>query len=139
MHNFQREVTYHVFVNDHDKVTLTGKMHDAHHDMEVVLIVATATLEILMVDFTFDKSPTTNCAHIKAQLDMLVGVRIGKGIFKNLAKLFGGCNGCGNLRVVLMGLLPLAINARFGQNVDDDESFMENAHQNLRGTCIGFR
>jgi hypothetical protein len=86
----------------------------------------------------FFKHPTEFCPEINRAMGGLVGTVIGKGLSGRIVKLFGGSSGCGNVRTMLMGLLPLALNAKASAGTKDREEMLENIRRQLTGTCIGY-
>jgi len=71
-------------------------------------------------------------------MSLLVGTVIGKGLNKRLIEIFGGGEGCGNIRTMLMGLLPLALNAKAADGIKDQTEMLEKISKQLSGTCIGY-
>ncbi len=69
-----------------------------------------------------------------------IGVKIGTGLElpRAIIKVFNGAEGCGNLRALVMGLLPLAINAKAGAGFDTQVGSMNAIQERLTGTCAGY-
>jgi hypothetical protein len=57
---------------------------------------------------------------------------------RRLFELFGGSEGCGNIRTMLMGLLPLALNAKAAAGIRDHNEMLEKMRRELTGSCIGY-
>jgi hypothetical protein len=53
-------------------------------------------------------------------------------------EVLGGGVGCGNLRNLLLGLLPLAINVKASAGFRDEQDMLDAIHEQLRGTCAGY-
>jgi len=45
---------------------------------------------------------------------------------------------CGNIRNLLLGLLPLALNVRVSAGFTDEREMLDTIHEKLRGTCAGY-
>jgi hypothetical protein len=53
-------------------------------------------------------------------------------------EVLGGSEGCGNLRNLLLGLLPLALNVKAAAGFSDEQEMLDAIHEQLRGTCAGY-
>ncbi|PLX97289.1 MAG: hypothetical protein C0620_01210 [Desulfuromonas sp.] len=136
--DFERTVRYSITRNGEGNFLLKAQLEDRLHDIETVLITTADTLEIQSATVAFKRSPSPFCAQAQQCFARLVGVRIGKGLSTTLRERLGGGEGCGNLRTMMLGLLPLAINARVSQDCESDEHALELMQQQLEGTCAGF-
>ena len=52
--------------------------------------------------------------------------------------VFDGGEGCGNLRVMLLGLLPLAINVKAATGFNDEKAMLDSISERLQGSCAGY-
>jgi len=138
MQDFQRTLDYAVRAEEEGRATLTGRLRDRFHDIEIAIVVAIATLEILDCRVAFHRAPTAHCLDAARKGAQLHGFVIGRGLSRKLNETFGGPEGCGNLRVMLAGLLPLAINLRACAGLDDEEAALAAIHDQLLGTCAGY-
>ncbi|WP_321530468.1 DUF2889 domain-containing protein [uncultured Desulfuromonas sp.] len=137
--DFQRTVRYSISQHPQQgNFILKAHLEDRLHDIETVLTTTPDTLEILSATVQFRRSPSPLCSQTEKRFARLVGLTIGKGLSYNLKERLGGGEGCGNLRTMMLGLLPLAINARVSQDCESDEQAMEMMQQQLQGTCAGF-
>lgn len=135
--DFQREISYRVFRSDGD-IVLTATMKDVFHDIFIEIRVAPDTMKISSATVNFLKQPTDYCHEIDKAMAALAGTIIGKGMTKRLVELFGGSEGCGNIRTMLMGLLPLALNAKAAAGIKDRDEMLEKIRRELTGSCIGY-
>lgn len=138
MEDFKRDIAYQVLVREDDSILLTGGLKDKFHDIKVEIVVELATLQITDSHCVVKAAPSPYCVRIEERLALLKGVVIGKGLSRELNKVFGGPRGCGNLRTLLTGLLPLALNVKASSGIADDKAVLENIHQRLQGTCVGY-
>jgi hypothetical protein len=135
--DFQRDISYRIS-HCPEGIALTATMKDIFHDIFLEIFVDEVTLRILSARVNFLKQPTNFCQQIDKAMSLLVGAVIGKGINKRLIEIFGGGEGCGNIRTMLMGLLPLALNAKAAIGIKDQNEMLEKISKELTGTCIGY-
>lgn len=135
--DFSRDLAYRVFKMD-GLIVLTATLKDIFHDIFIEIRVSPEDLLIVGATVNFLKQPTDYCHHIDKAISELVGTHIGKGMNKRLIRIFGGSEGCGNIRTVLMGLLPLALNAKAASGITDQDEMLEKISTELTGTCIGY-
>lgn len=138
MEDFQRDISYRVLKKSDCEVALTALMRDRFHDVELNVAVNAETMEILAAQVEFRSCPTTDCQNVSTRLAGLVGVTIGKGLSKKVIEVMGGGEGCGNLRNLLLGLLPLALNVRAAAGIQDEREMLDTIHEQLRGRCAGY-
>nr|WP_320048833.1 DUF2889 domain-containing protein [uncultured Desulfuromonas sp.] len=136
--DFQRTVHYSIAQNDQGHFILKAHLKDRLHDIETIVTTSPDTLEILSASASFNRSPSPFCSQSEKRFANLVGLSIGKGLSLELRERLAGGDGCGNLRTMMLGLLPLAINARVSQGSESDEQAFEMMQQALEGTCAGF-
>ena len=135
--DFQRDISYRVFRLD-GNIALTATMKDIFHDIFLEVQVDPASMRICAAMVNFEKHPTDYCPEIDRAMTALVGTVIGKGMTKRLLELFGGREGCGNIRTMLMALLPLALNAKAAAGIKGEAEMLEKIRRELVGTCIGY-
>lgn len=135
--DFKRDISYRVCKAD-EEITLTATLQDVFHDISVEIRVNPENMMIVSARADFLKHPTDFCAQIDMAMTELIGVTIGKGINKKLVEIFGGSEGCGNIRTLLTGLLPLALNAKAAIGSKDQGEMLERIRKELTGTCIGY-
>jgi DUF2889 family protein len=138
MEDFQRDISYRVLKQDDGTVLLTGTIRDRFHDIEARVIANIETLTITAATAAIRQSPTMDCRNVAARLAGLVGFSIGKGLNRKLMEVLGGGEGCGNIRNLLLGLLPLAMNLQACSGITDEREMLDTIHENLRGSCAGY-
>jgi len=137
MAEFQRDFTYRTSLRD-DGLHLTATMTDRFHDLELEVIVDLDTMTITVATAEFRRSPSRFCPNVAAGMDKLAGTVIGRGMNRRLLELFGGSDGCGNIRTILAGLLPLALNVRAARGIDDEQELLDSISTKLAGSCAGY-
>lgn len=135
--DFQREFSYRIFRVE-EGLALTATMRDVFHDIFIEIRVNPETMMISAAKVDFLKCPTEFCPRIDRAMAELLGTKIGKGMNKRLVEIFGGSEGCGNIRTILMGLLPLALNAKAATGIEDQDEMLEKIRKELTGTCVGY-
>lgn len=138
MEDFHRDIGYRVLVREDENIALVGTLRDRFHDIELEIVVEGESLRILDGCVAFRSAPSPHCHRVQERLGHLVGVVIGPGLSRRLNAAFGGPSGCGNLRTLLAGLLPLALNVRASAGIDDEKEMLDTIHHHLRGTCVGY-
>lgn len=138
MEDFKRDIAYRVLVREDESITLIGTLRDRFHDIEVEIVVADASLAITDSRVTFRAAPSPHCGAVQERFALLIGVVIGRGLSRSLNTALGGPNGCGNLRTLLMGLLPLALNVKASAKIVDEKEMLDTIHHHLQGTCVGY-
>lgn len=138
MEDFKRDIVHRVLVQEDGSIALVGTLKDRFHDIEVEIVADGESLTIIDSRVTFRKAPSQYCVRVEERFALLKGVVIGKGLTRSLNAALGGRDGCGNLRNMLMGLLPLAINVKASAGISDDQELLDTIHHNLQGTCIGY-
>jgi len=138
MEAFKRDVSYILSRQDSGTAKLTATLLDRYHDIQIDIMVDISSLTITDATVEFRRSPTPDCATVAARMAMLVGYTIGKGMTRKLLDLFGGGEGCGNMRNLLQGLLPLALNLKAAVGITDEQEMLDTIHNQLVGTCAGY-
>ena len=136
--DFQRDISYRVLKQEGGTIALTATLRDRFHDILAEVIVDGETLTVTSIKADFRKSPTSDCQSVSTRLELLVGFSIGKGLNRKLMEVLGGSEGCGNMRNLLLGLLPLALNVRASSGIMDEREMLDTVHEQLRGTCAGY-
>jgi hypothetical protein len=138
MENFKRDISYHVLKSDDDQIMLTAHLKDRFHDVRMEVLVDYDSLKILAARVNFVRNPSEDCPTVAWRMEQLVGFTIGKGLNRKLQEVFGGGEGCGNLRVMLLGLLPLAMNVKAAEGFDDEQEMLDSIRERLTGSCAGY-
>lgn len=138
MTEFERHITYRVREEENGRLILAAEMTDRFHDIALTVSVDLPTLTVRHAQAEFRRFPSPNCPHAAQALQCLSGLVIGKGLSKSINAALGGSAGCGNLRTLLLGLLPLALNVRASSGCQTDAELLRRVHEQLQGTCIGY-
>ena len=138
MEDFQRDIGYRVLKQQDGSIALTASLRDRFHDIVVEVVADGDSLTITSTRAEFHRAPTDDCRNVSVRLEQLIGFPIGKGLNRKLAEVLGGGKGCGNVRTMLLGLLPLAINVKASAGFEDEQEMLDAIEEQLRGTCAGY-
>ena len=135
--DFQRDISFRLFRRD-GNIALTATMKDVFHDIFIEILVDPESMLIVAARLNFYRHPEESCPCVEKNIAQIVGTHIGKGMTRRLLEIFGGSEGCGNIRTMLLGLLPLALNSRAAQGIDDQDEMLAKIRSELTGTCAGY-
>lgn len=138
MEDFKRDISYHVHRGDDDQIVLSAHLKDRFHDVRMELQVDYESLKINAARVNFVRHPSADCPNVAWRMERLVGFTIGSGLSRKLQEAFGGGEGCGNLRVLLLGLLPLAMNVKAAAGFSDEQEMLDAIRRQLTGSCAGY-
>lgn len=137
MEDFKRDISYHVQRND-DLIVMTAHLKDRFHDIRMEVLADLESLKIAAARVNFVRHPSADCPAAAWRMERLVGFAIGRGLNRKLQETFGGGEGCGNLRVMLLGLLPLAMNVKAAAGFTDERAVLDSIRERLSGSCAGY-
>lgn len=138
MEDFKRDINYHVRRGDEGQIVLTATLKDRFHDIRMEVLADFESLAIDAARVNFVRHPSEDCPNVAWRMERLVGFVIGKGLNRKLQETFGGGEGCGNLRVMLLGLLPLAMNVKAAAGFTDEQAMLDSIKERLTGSCAGY-
>ena len=138
MEDFKRDISYHVQRSDDNQIVLTARLKDRFHDIRMEVLVDFESLKVNAARVNFVRHPSEDCPTVARRMEQLVGFTIGKGLNRKLQETFGGGEGCGNLRVMLLGLLPLAMNIKAAAGFSDEQEMLDSIRERLTGSCAGY-
>jgi hypothetical protein len=138
MEDFKRDISYHVLRGEDGQISLSAHLKDRFHDVRMEVLADYETLAITAARVNFVRHPSKDCPNVAWRMEHLVGFVIGKGLNKKLQDVFGGGAGCGNLRVMLQGLLPLALNVKAAAGFSDEQEMLDSIKKGLTGSCAGY-
>lgn len=137
MEDFKRDISYHVQRND-GLIVMTAHLKDRFHDIRMEVLTDLESLKITAARVNFVRNPSVDCPAVARRMERLVGFTIGRGLNRKLQETFGGGEGCGNLRMLLLGLLPLALNVKAAAGFTDESAVLDSIRKRLAGSCAGY-
>ncbi len=138
MDDFKRDLSYRVQRDDENQIVLTARLKDRFHDIRMEVVADFESLTITAARVNFVRHPSEDCPAVARRMERLVGFVIGRGLNRKLQETFGGGEGCGNLRVMLLGLLPLAMNVKAAAGFSDEQQMLDSIRERLAGSCAGY-
>jgi Protein of unknown function (DUF2889) len=138
MEDFRREVSYTLLRREDGTILLTATLNDRFHDISLEVVVDAENLTVGSASVKFRKAPSSHCPNAAIRLEQLTGLVIGRGLNRRIMELLGGGRGCGNLRTLLAGLLPLAMNVKAAAGISDEQELLDTIHNRLVGSCAGY-
>ena len=138
MEDFKRDLSYHVQRGSEGEILLSGSLTDRFHDIRMEVLVDFASLEIRTARVEFVRHPSVDCPTVAGRMERMVGFTIGRGLNRKLQETFGAGEGCGNLRLMLLGLLPLAMNVKAAAGIADEQEMLAAIRERLTGSCAGY-
>lgn len=138
MMQFERKITYRLNAGENGQLLLSAELSDRFHDISLQVTVDPVSLAVQSAQTDFRKYPSVDCPNAARVMQRLQGLVIGKGLSRKIAEAVGGIEGCSNLRTLLGGLLPLALNARAAAGCQSDAEALHVIHEQLLGTCAGY-
>lgn len=136
--SFRRTISQRVETGDDGMIHLESTLTDRYHRIGVQVVVDPSSMVIRHLAGRFDASPEPLCERSLERLPLLEGTVVGKGMARRISEALGGGEGCGNLRTMLLALLPLAVNAAAARGCESEEEMLERMHEALAGTCAGY-
>lgn len=138
LEDFSRDISYHIQKSDDGQIILTARLKDKFHDIRMEVVVDFESLAITAARVNFVRHPTEFCPNVAGRMEQLVGFTVGRGMNIKLQETFGGGEGCGNLRVLLLGLLPLAMNVKAAAGFSNETEMLDSISKRLAGSCAGY-
>jgi hypothetical protein len=138
MENFKRDISFQVLKCDDEQIVLASLLKDRFHDIRMEVRIDFESLRISAARAEFIRHPTVCCPNVAGRMELLVGFVIGNGLNRRLMVAFGGREGCGNLRLMLQGLLPLAMNVKAAAGFSDEREMLDSISEKLTGSCAGY-
>ncbi len=134
--------------NDHEILT-KATMLDLNHHIRVELTIDLQTETIVHADSQMTKVPYGICQFTLRNIKSIEGLKIERGINKNLADLLGHAEGCTHMVNLAMEAVRLSANVMIGLNkVGDewfdrgtrtDEEMIAHVKPYLKNTCLPFK
>ncbi len=144
---FQRSINSSVRQLDPDRLKVESSFLDLEHSLHLEIEVRKSTGEILSARAIMPKSPFTRCKECVSGADLLVGMRVGRGIMGKISENLGGPRSCVHLvelvsdAVRLIGMLFAGEGEDYSYPGDPslpEEEVIANLKPRLRNSCMVF-
>lgn len=111
---FKRSVEIECDVSNDENIVISSELHDelagnVMHDIEVNMVIARHTLNIMSINGKINKPDYLNCQDALKGIEGLVGLSLKKGFNKQMLSAIGGVKGCFQLNNLLMQIGNFAL------------------------------
>ena len=128
---------------------LKSSLLDLAHSMHVELEVDLKSGEIIRADASMPKVPYKVCRSALVNISKLAGLKIGRGVTKQVANIMGRDTGCTHIVEVIQSTIRFGAAMMIGEQVghehsDEVKNLDEKAKINvykpfLRNSCVAFK
>lgn len=135
---YDRDVRTRLYRHDVDTLRVVATLKDdsfgpggfaSVHDMVLSVMIEETTLTITAVDAGMSGHPHGACPVTLRQMDQLVGLRIGRGFFGELRRLFGGNRSCNHLHTMAQHIGTVTSLSFAARVVEDDAAAQSLPHE----------
>ncbi|MHB8764067.1 MAG: DUF2889 domain-containing protein [Deferrisomatales bacterium] len=144
---FQRSIHSNVKQLDDGRLLVTSSLLDLEHSMHLELVVQTRDGTIESAKASMSKAPLRRCLGGIEGVQRLVGLRVGRGIIREIHGRLGGPRGCAHLVELINDAVRLVSMILLGDEVDywerltserSEEDAIAEGKKKLRNTCFVF-
>jgi len=146
----KRDISIEIFEQTDGRMAVYSTFLDPYHLIRLDLTVEPGTKEILAAHAEMANHPHSLCPLVTAKAQTLVGVRIGRGVMKEISQRIGGGQGCVHLRELAMEAANFIATALIGFdngygvmsrqfNAMPEDARYQVSKQRLQGTCHIFQ
>ncbi|MFY9175696.1 MAG: DUF2889 domain-containing protein [Peptococcia bacterium] len=114
---------------------------DTHHEMNLEITVNPKDMIVKKVEATIIRAPYKPCHDVAERIKVLEGIKIGRGMTKNIWERFGGRFGCVHLSDLFIDGTKALITARYswlGLTSEDFDKTAQEVIEQLKGTCYAY-
>jgi hypothetical protein len=146
----KRDISIEIFEQSDGRMAVYSTFLDPYHLIRLDLTVEPGTKEILAAHAEMANHPHSLCPLVTMKALTLVGVKIGRGVIKEISQRIGGGEGCVHLRELAMEAANFIATALIGFdngygvmsrqfNAMPEDARYELSKERLRGTCHIFQ
>lgn len=147
----QRNITLDLYETDAGRALISARFLDPFHLIALDVEVDPATRTIVRAHAQYVTAPFRDvCPRVGDRAALLVGLVIGKGVMKEIARRVGGADGCVHLRELAMEVVNFAATSLVGAEQGFglmSQEFNRKSEQErkrlslavLRDTCAAYR
>ncbi len=144
---FQRSIHSNVKQVDDDRLLVNSSLIDLEHSFHLEMTIRRSDGGIEAVRASMSKSPLTRCRAGIDRVDALVGLRVGRGVIKEIHRLLGGPRGCAHLveliidAVRLVSMILIGSSANYWDDLKQnltEEEIIAQGKERLRNSCLVF-
>ena len=148
MEIYERNINASVRRDDEEHIITKASLLDLNHNMRVEIRVRIADRTIVDAAGQITKAPFKICDRTVRFVENLVGLKIERGVTRQISKLLGQSEGCTHLYELAVEAVRLSSNVIFGFYTGDeewrerrlsDEEFISRAKGFLANSCLPFK
>lgn len=145
---YERNLNIAVSKPTDDEILTKASLLDLNHNIRIQIRVNIASKKITRAEAQMVKSPFMICGQTLEKVDRLVGLKIERGIHKELVDALGHSDGCTHLVDLAMEAVRLSANVLLGFSRFDvewrqrkltDEEFIAQVKPILKNSCLPFK
>lgn len=145
---YERNINVSVSKLNEKEIITKASLLDLNHNIRVELTVDVATKIIVHAEAQMVKSPFNICQLTLKKVQDVVGLKIERGIHKNLVDALGHADGCTHMVDLTMEAVRLSANVLLGftrfdeewrQRKLSDEEFIAQVKPILKNSCLPFK
>jgi hypothetical protein len=145
---YERNINSTVRKTDDRTIVVRASLLDLNHNMNVELTIDTKDRVVTKAVAEIVKAPVKICGRTLANLKAIEGLKIERGVNRQLVAALGGSGGCTHLYELALHSVRLAFNVIIGLGFNwgewinrsiDDEAFVNLAMPHLKNSCLPFR
>jgi hypothetical protein len=148
---YERNINTSVVKKDEKTLITKASMLDLNHNMLVMITVDVPSKTIIDADARMVKCPFKICRMTVNNIKKIIGLKIERGINKNILNAIGRSTGCTHLYELSLDAIRLISNVMLGLNFGEeewreewrdrltpDEVFIEKTKPFLKNTCLPY-
>jgi len=146
----KRDIGIEAFELENGFLMLEATFMDPYHLIRLNLQIDPKTKLIEHAMSEYGNHPHKNCPHVAAKATLLVGLKIERGVARNVSERIGGSEGCVHLRELALETINFAATTLIGFdqgfglmsrsfNILDEESRYNISKDFLKNTCYIYK
>ena len=146
----KRDIGIEIFELIDGNMMLEATFMDTYHLIRLNLQIEPSTRTIIAAKSEYTNFPHTLCQSLEVKAKLLIGLKIERGITKEIINRIGGCNGCVHLRELVMDSINFAATAMIGYNegfglmsrefnIQDEKIKFALSENILKNTCFVYK
>jgi len=146
----KRDIGIEAFELENGNLMLEATLLDPYHLIRLNIHVAPATKTIVHAKSEFASHPHAACPLVAEKARQLVGLKIERGITRQIMQKIGGSDGCVHLRELTLETINFAATTLIGYdegfglmsrefNIQDEEKRFELSRHLLNNTCFIYK
>lgn len=148
MEIYERNINASVRREGDNFIVTKASLLDLNHNMRVEIKVRISDRIVVEAGAQMTKTPFAICAKTAFFADKMKGLKIERGVTRQLSALFGRSEGCTHLFELAVEAVRLSSNVLLGFETGDqewrerklsDEDFIERAKEFLKNSCLPFK